>query len=208
MKNDHHSWLRREQSHALSAYRCIPPADPAHRSSSFPLSSSQTHPIGSAMPFADRQRHSNGVPSTSTPDESIGNTAVGVAPLSDQVEILQRESDRIHDLVARRADRMCPVLFQPFAQRVRLGGLWIRHPDSSRRSEAAPAAARPECSAESICRASPARSGWRSRSPSECSPARAVRGAGCLRPVKSCGNNRRGYSGCRSARASRSFTNV
>ena len=41
------------------------------------------------------------------------------APLSDGIEILERESDRVHHFVAARADRIGAVLFHAFAQRQR-----------------------------------------------------------------------------------------
>ena len=46
---------------------------------------------------------SSGVPSTSWLDASIGRAAIARAPPADQVEVLEREPDRIHDLDGTRA---------------------------------------------------------------------------------------------------------
>ena len=62
-----------------------------------------------------------GVPSTSTPDASIGAPAsrsIG-APAADRVEILEREAERVDDAVARVARRIRAVRFEPRAHRAR-----------------------------------------------------------------------------------------
>ena len=58
---------------------------------------------------------STGVPSTSWPDESIGNPESVVAPMANTVEILQREPDGVHDFVASGADRIRAVLLHALA---------------------------------------------------------------------------------------------
>ena len=45
---------------------------------------------------------------------------VSRAPGADRVEILERQSQRIHQLVAARARRACPVLLEALADRMRL----------------------------------------------------------------------------------------
>ena len=84
----------------------------------------------------------SGVPSASCPDESIGASPVEIAPGPDQIEVLQREAHRVHDLVARRADRIRAVRLQALPQRDRLGRSGP-DPGSFRRRAAAPEAASP-----------------------------------------------------------------
>ena len=60
-----------------------------------------------------------GVPSTSC-DEAIDRDAFVLrTPSADCVEVLERQTDRIHDLVARGAGRVAAVLFEALADRFR-----------------------------------------------------------------------------------------
>ena len=60
------------------------------------------------------------VPSSSSPDASIGAARVARPPRADRVEVLEREPDRIHQLVAARAHRVRAVLLHLLAHRERL----------------------------------------------------------------------------------------
>ena len=60
------------------------------------------------------------MPSGSVPDASIVTPSSRVAPAADRVEVLEREADRIHQLVAAGARRVRAVLLHPLAHRQRL----------------------------------------------------------------------------------------
>ena len=77
------------------------------------------------------------MPSASSPDASIGPPGLARAPGADGVEVLEREADRIHHLVAAGADRVRPMLRHLLAHRARLlsflGLLQRRHVGRRRR---------------------------------------------------------------------------
>ena len=51
----------------------------------------------------------------------IDRCAIGLdAPFADRIEILEREAERIHPLMARRARRVLPMKLHPLPQRLRL----------------------------------------------------------------------------------------
>ena len=117
------------------------------------------------------------VPSTSWPEASIGDASV-VRPVSpDQIEIFERESDRVHDLVAGRAHRIVAMLFHPLAAPRRLvsrrrSRIQRRNVRRRQRRRACRG-----CFPEPISRAPPGKSGWRRRSPAGNCLGRASRAA-------------------------------
>ena len=71
---------------------------------------------------AQRRGPSTFVPSSSTPEASIG-VRVRRAPLSDRIEIFQTQPERIHSRVTARAHRILSMHIQHFAHRARLAVL-------------------------------------------------------------------------------------
>ena len=111
-------------------------------------------PIQNRVPQA-RRDHRASCHRTAVPDGSIGDAAVDRAPQADGVEILERQADRIHHLVARGARRVLPMLRQPLAHRQRLLVLDILR--ERRHIRPAAAAARRRAALPSrTCRAAPA----------------------------------------------------
>ena len=96
----------------------------ARRSAASRSACRRTRPGGcsSAWRSADRRRRPC-VPSASSPDASIGAPASLRAPRADGVEVLEREAERVHHLVAARARRVRAVLLHPLAHRQRLAAL-------------------------------------------------------------------------------------
>ena len=124
---------------------------------------------------------SNCVPSGSTADASIGCGGLAARPpLADGVEVLERETERIHHRMTARADRVGAMLRQPLAHREHRAAAVgrLRSPTLG----AAVAAACPAGFRESICRAPPARCDRDTRSPSECCRGPASRRARCPSP--------------------------
>src|ERR1700681_1228245 len=101
MKNGSHCARRPAQSTAPPACRSTS-APGLYRTSKASLSwSGQTRQNDSAKLSA------------SSPDRPVSCRP----PIPDQVEILQREADRVHDLVARGAHRIVAVLFHTLPDR-------------------------------------------------------------------------------------------
>ena len=101
------------------------------------------------------------------------------APRAGDVEVVERQADRIDHPVARRAGRVRAVLLHALAHRAQpavfgLGG----RVEIRARSAAAAAAACRAALPSPTCRAAPARCGRRARSASGCCRGRAARGAG------------------------------
>ena len=76
-----------------------------------------------APPAAGPRRPWSGVPSASWPGRVDRHARVALAPGADEVEVLERKPDRVHDLVARGTHRVGAVQLEPLAQRGRLGRL-------------------------------------------------------------------------------------
>ena len=145
------------------------------------------------------------VPSASSLDASIGARGSLRPPGADGVEVLQREAERVHELVAAGARRVGAMLLHLLAHRQRTRPVRCS-PSAAARSAAAPAAACRAGCRESTCRAAPARCGWAATSRSGCCRGRAGR-AGRRRSPARAGTGCRRRRGCRSAaRAARSRT--
>ncbi len=92
---------------------------PLHTSAIFPSWLRRRPPDGSAGPCASWTGPSTLVPSTSWPDASILNPESASRHWPDAVEILERQPDGVHDLMATGAHRIGAMFLHALADRSR-----------------------------------------------------------------------------------------